>query len=69
MAAKKKPIRVAPKRATTKRRGKKRLNLLIDADLKDFAKAYADRHHKTITMLVTDYFQELQDSEFRVEQV
>ena len=42
---------------------KTRLNLLIDADLKEWAMEYAKRHDTTVTSLITDHFRHLRNLE------
>jgi hypothetical protein len=42
---------------------KTRLNLLIDADLKEWAMEYAKRHDTTVTRLITDHFRHLRNLE------
>jgi hypothetical protein len=52
---------------------KSRLNLLIDSDLKEWAKDYAKRNGKSVTDMITGYFlylrQREQDEERRDEYV
>lgn len=43
--------------------GQARLNLLLEQDLKDYAKDYADRHHTNITQLIKDFFVNLRKKE------
>jgi len=38
---------------------KTRLNLLIDADLKEWAMEYAKRNKTTVTSMITDHFRHL----------
>jgi hypothetical protein len=41
---------------------KTRLNLLIDADLKVWARKYAKKKHTTITQMIVDHFVKLRES-------
>jgi len=43
--------------------GKARLNLVLDADLKEFARDYARRHHTQITQVIVDHLLELRERE------
>ncbi len=40
-----------------------RLNLLIDANLKDWAKGFASRRQTTVTAIITDHLVKLRDME------
>jgi hypothetical protein len=40
---------------------KVRLNLLIDSDLKDFAKDYAKKKSTNVTQMIVDHFVRLRD--------
>lgn len=52
---KKKPVQ----RSTVDDNGKARLNLMIDAELKDWAHGYAARKGKSLSGMVVEYFVEL----------
>jgi len=52
-------------------KGRARLNVVIDADLKEFAQQYARRHCTQVTQLIVDHFLDLKEREgsLDVEQI
>jgi hypothetical protein len=46
---------------------KSRLNLNIEADLKKWAKEYANKSGKSVTIIICEYLKYLRDEEYREE--
>jgi hypothetical protein len=57
--SKKRPL----KRSVVDDNGKARLNLMIDADLKDWAHDYGRRKGKSLSAMVVGYFVELREED------
>jgi len=63
--------------ATKKKKAKKakakpgRFNMILDPALKKWAQEYADRHHTTVTAIITGYLVHLREAEreINVEQI
>jgi hypothetical protein len=63
MARKRKKKKAVSKRSTADENGKARLNLMIDAELKDWAHDFASRRGKSLSGMVVEYFIDLRQED------